>query len=92
MITGFDVKSLNSSKPIKEAVEQIPATQKNFLYQMFDLLRHCLKNDYFVYCHQFYRQQKKGAGMGSSLLPTNTMLYMIHLEQNTFQTTREIVF
>lgn len=54
IITSFGVKSLYSSIPIDEALEQI-AVNEDFPDHVKNLARHCLKNGYFLYDQRYHR-------------------------------------
>jgi hypothetical protein len=83
ILASFDVKSLYPSIPVDEALKQI-ADNEDLPAHIIDLSRHCLKNAYFMYDGQIYRQTD-GAAMGSSLSPAVANLFMVYFEKKAIE-------
>nr|XP_023023996.1 uncharacterized protein LOC111512130 [Leptinotarsa decemlineata] len=86
ILASLDIKSLYPSIPINEALATI-RTDHSFPQHVTDLAEHCLKNTYFIFDNQIYKQVE-GAPMGSSLLPVIANLFMMHFEKEALNNSR----
>ena len=81
-LVSFDVVSLFTKVPIKEALEHIAET---FSPDITNLFRHCLTTSYFQWNGNFY-QQDDGVAMGSPLSPVIANFFMEKFEQTALET------
>ncbi|XP_074031353.1 uncharacterized protein [Leptinotarsa decemlineata] len=86
LLASLDIKSLYPSIPINEALATI-RTDHSFPQHVTDLAEHCLKNTYFIFDKQIYKQVE-GAPMGSSLSPVIANLFMMHFEKEALNNAR----
>lgn len=78
ILVSFDVVSLFTKIPITEALELIKS-KLNVPADFITLTEHCLKNTYFQFEGQIYKQIL-GAPMGSPLSPVIANIYMMYFE------------
>ncbi len=93
-ITSYDVVSLFTCIPIKEAIavvreyllrdNTLADRTKLSVDQICELLELCLSTTYFVYNGQFYKQLH-GCAMGSPVSPIVVNLYMEQFEQKAIE-------
>ena len=94
---SFDIKALFTNVPIEEALtvihhrlqedESLEDRTALSADQVSHLLELCLKNNYFVYDGQYYKQ-KEGAAMGSPVSPIVANIYMEMFEDLALQRTQ----
>ena len=94
-LTSYDVSALFTSDPadpvlniIKDLLEKDHTLKERTVLAVSDiilLLEFCLKNTYFSFQGQFYKQVE-GAAMGSPGSPIIANLYMEYLEQKALST------
>ena len=83
LLVSFDVVSLFTKIPIKEALEVIG---KSVNPDITNLIKICLESTFFNYQGQFY-EQTKGMVMGSPLSPIIANKFMEHFESRALETT-----
>ena len=96
-MVSFDIKALFTNVPIEEALaaihhrlqedESLEDRTALSADQVSHLLELCLKNNYFVYDGQYYKQ-KEGAAMGSPVSPIVANIYMKMFEDLALQRTQ----
>ncbi|XP_074029242.1 uncharacterized protein [Leptinotarsa decemlineata] len=84
ILVSFDVTSLFTQVPTGEALEIIKKKYKPEEH-IITLAEHCIKNTYFIYNDQRYRQIE-GAPMGSPLSPVVANLFMEEIETEAIAT------
>ncbi|XP_074026892.1 uncharacterized protein [Leptinotarsa decemlineata] len=84
ILVSFDVTSLFTQVPTGEALEIIKKKYKPKEH-IITLAEHCIKNTYFIYNDQRYRQIE-GAPMGSPLSPVVANLFMEEIETEAIAT------
>ena len=94
-LSSYDVSALFTSVPvypalniIKDLLEKDHTLKERTVREVSDmilLLEFCLKNTYFSFQDQFYKQVE-GAAMGSPVSPIVANLYMEFLEQKVLST------
>ncbi|KAF2887701.1 hypothetical protein ILUMI_18473 [Ignelater luminosus] len=83
LLVSFDVVSLFTNVPVGETLKIIRRKHKPPDH-IIDLTKHCLKNTYFIYKDERYKQIE-GALMGSPLSPVIADLFMEDLETQALQ-------
>ena len=86
LLVSFDVVSLFTNIPVDEAIDVIRKKHQP-PHHIMELTEHCLKNTYFVYKDQRYKQIE-GAPMGSPLSPVLANLFMEDLEARAIGTAK----
>uniref|UniRef100_UPI001AE043E5 reverse transcriptase domain-containing protein n=1 Tax=Chryseobacterium sp. RR2-3-20 TaxID=2787626 RepID=UPI001AE043E5 len=87
LLVSFDVVSLFTQIPVEEAIETFEQERK-LEPHIIELLKHCLKNTYFIYEGQQYKQLE-GAPMGSRLSPPFANMFMTSFETKALDTAVE---
>ena len=95
VMVSFDIKSLFTNVPVKEALEVIMQRLSDddtledrtalSVDQVTHLLDLCLRTTYFMYQGEFY-QQRDGAAMGSPVSPVVANIYMEMFEDLALRT------
>ncbi|XP_023028767.2 uncharacterized protein [Leptinotarsa decemlineata] len=84
ILVSFDITSLFTQAPTGEALEIIKKKYKPEEH-IITLAEYCIKNTYFIYNDQRYRQIE-GAPMGSPLSPVVANLFMEEIETEAIAT------